>query len=110
MQTPIARGVALRGNAAASGLSFHRALGAFDFHVARAGSDFHVAGCSLLELHTAAATGSRQSSSDSDRANAATACCGARCAVNSVEFDLSRSGARMGFSANVAEVHTAGPA
>src|SRR5277367_219881 len=110
MQPPIAGGVALGGNAAAPGLHFHRALGAFDFYVSRARSDFHVAGRSLFEFHTAAATGSSQSSSDTDGANAAAACRGARRAVNSVEFDLSRSGARVCFAADVAEAHTAGTA
>jgi hypothetical protein len=44
------------------------------------------------------------------RAYAAAASRGACCAVNSVEFDLSRSRARMRFTANVAEAHAAGTA
>src|SRR5271163_1989144 len=110
MQPPFTCGVALRGNAAASGLHFHRTLGAFDLHVAGAGSDFHVTGSGLFEFHTAAAAGGGESAGNADGANAAAASRGACCPVNSVEFDFSRSRARMRFAADIAEPHTAGTA
>src|SRR5580658_2824724 len=110
MQPPFACGVALCGNAAAPGLHFHRTLRALDFHVARACADFHVTCRGLFEFYTAATTGSRKSAGYADGANAAAASSGARCAVNSVEFNFSRSRARMCFTANIAEPHTAGTA
>src|ERR1700722_20980857 len=110
MQGPIARGIALRSDASASGLHFQCALGAFDFHIARTCPDFHVARRGLFEFYAATAAGSAESSGDSDCAIAATPGDGFCGAVNFVEFDISRSRARMCFTANSTEPHTAGTA